>query len=242
VGADLTGKIALITGVGRPGQIGHAVAAACGAAGAALVIADRDAGALAARRAELEAAGVRVRAVTGDLTQPAAARAAVAAATGELGGLDAVVNLAGGLTTAGSFLEIAPDALDRELAINLKTTWHVCQAAIPALSARGGGAIVNVASVALLRPAAHLAAYAAAKAAVAALTQTLAREFLAQGVRVNAVAPAAVRTSDNVAQMGASPASPYVEMDEVVRVILFLASDASRGVTGQVLPVTGKTA
>lgn len=237
---ELAGKVALITGVARVGQIGHAVAAAFGAAGAALVIADRDATGVAERAAELGAAGVTVRPTTGDLTRPEAARAAVDLARRELGGLDAVINIAGGLTTFGPFGDVTAEALERELAINLRTTWFVCQAAIPTLVARGGGAIVNFASIALVRPMAQMAAYSAAKAAVGGLTQALAREFRDQGVRVNAVAPATVRTRDNVAQIGAQPDSPYVELEDIVAVVRFLASDAARGITGQILPVTGK--
>jgi NAD(P)-dependent dehydrogenase (short-subunit alcohol dehydrogenase family) len=239
--AELANKVALITGVGRAGQIGHAVAAAFGAAGAALVIADRDAKGAAARGEELRAAGITTRVATGDLTQPEAARAAVGLAQRELGGLDIAVNLAGGLTTYGAFLETTPEAFERELAINLKTAWYVCQAAIPALIARGGGSVVNFSSIALIRPAEKMAAYQAAKAAVAGLTQALAREYRDHNIRVNAVAPAAVRTGDNVAQMGASPSNPFVEMDEIVQVVRFLASDAARGITGQIVPVPGKT-
>lgn len=238
--AELAGKVALITGVGRVGQIGYAVAKAFGAAGARLVIVDRDAASVAARADDLRASGIDTRVATGDLTQPDTARAAVSMARRELGGLDVAVNLAGGLTAFGPFLETKPDALERELAINLKTTWYVSQAAIPAMIERGGGAIVNFASIALVRPAADIAAYTAAKAAVGGLTGALAREFLGHGVRVNAVAPSAVRTGDNQTQMGAAPATPFVEIDEIVRVVLFLASDASYGLTGQVIPVAGK--
>jgi 3-oxoacyl-[acyl-carrier protein] reductase len=238
--AELDGKVALITGVGRAGQIGQAMARAFGAAGARLVIVDRDVPSVTARGEELRQAGVDVRVATGDLTQPDAARAAVLTARRELGGLDVAVNLAGGLTTFGPFLDTKPEALERELAINLKTTWHVSQAAIPALIDRGGGAIVNFASIALVRPSARLAAYAAAKGAIAGLTQALAREFVGEGVRVNAVAPSAVRTTANQADMGTTPDTPFVEMDEIVRVVVFLASDAARGLTGQIIPVTGK--
>ena len=237
---ELAGKVALITGVGRAGQIGQAVAAAFGAAGATLVIADKDAAGLADRAAELGASGVTVRPTVGDLTRPEAARTAVDLARSAFGGLDAVINIAGGLTTFGPFGDVTPEALDRELAINLRTTWFVCQAAVPALVARGGGAIVNFASIALMRPMAQMAAYAAAKGAIAGLTQALAREFRDHGVRVNAVAPATVRTKDNVAQMGADPDTPYVELDDIVRTVRFLASDAASGITGQILPVTGK--
>lgn len=237
--AELARKVALITGVAREGQVGEAVARAFGAAGAALVIVDKDAAGVQARGLELEREGVTVRATSGDLTKPEPARAAVELARRELGGLDIVVNVAGGLTTYGPFHEITPDALERELAINLKTVWHMCQAALPALIARGGGAIVNFASIAWVRPAEHLAAYAAAKAAVGGLSQALAREFRGHAIRVNALAPSAVRTGTNVAQMGASPDTPFVEMDDLVRVVRFLASDDARGISGQVVPVTG---
>jgi NAD(P)-dependent dehydrogenase (short-subunit alcohol dehydrogenase family) len=239
VAAELAQKVALITGVAREGQIGAAVARAFGRAGARLVIADRDAAGLAARAAELAAQGFDVRPVSGDLTSRETAARAVATAQRELGGLDVVVNVAGGLTSYGPFLGITAEALERELTINLKTAWHVCQAAVPALIARGGGAIVNFASIAWVRPAEQLAAYAAAKAAVAGLTQALAREFREHFIRVNALAPSAVRTGTNVQDMGPAPATPFVEIDELVRVVLFLASDDARGISGQIVPVTG---
>ncbi len=234
MGTDFRGKTALITGVGRVGQIGHAVALAFGRAGARLVLADLDAGALAQREQEFRALGFDVQVSAGDLTTPEAARRAVAAAT-EHGGLDAVINVAGGLVFYGPVLELGPERFERELAINVKTTWYVSQAAIPALLARGGGAIVNFASVAVLRPEPQMASYIAAKAAVAGLTRALAREFAGR-IRVNAVAPATVRTADNLAQLGDAP-RPWVLIDDLINVVLYLASDDARGVSGQVLPV-----
>jgi len=234
------GKVVLVTGVGRAGQIGHAVARALGAAGARLVIADRDPKLLAERAAELTAQGVSVKIAAGDLTTPDGGRAAVAVASTGFGGLDAVINVAGGFAGAGPALEITPQQLDLTLAINLKTTFFTCQAALPALIARGGGAIVNFASIAVVQPAADMAGYAAAKFAVAGLTRALAREFRDRHVRINAVAPHTVRTGDNVAQMGA--ATRYLELDDLVAVVCFLASDAARGITGEVVPITGGAA
>ena len=112
------------------------------------------------------------------------------------------------------------------------------QAAIPALLERGGGAIVNFASVAVLKPQSQMASYIAAKAAVAGLTRALAREFRDGGVRVNAVAPGTMRTADNLAQMKDAKVR-WVELDDLVAAVLYLASDAARAVTGEILPVAG---
>jgi len=235
---EFRGKVALVTGVGRVGQIGHAVARGFGRAGAKLVIADVNTAGLAERAQELTADGFDVRPVAGDLTTPAAAREAVAAARRHFGGLDVVVNVAGGLLNFGSALDLTPEQLDRELAVNIKTTFFVSQAAIPALLERGGGAIVNFASMAVLKPQSQMAGYIAAKSAVAGLTRALAREFRDGGVRVNAVAPGTMRTGDNVAQMKDAKVR-WVELDELVSAVLYLASDEARAVTGEILPVAG---
>ena len=237
--ADLHGKVALVTGVGRVGQIGHAVARGLGRAGAKLLLADVNAVGLADRVKEFAADGIAAKASAGDLTRPEAAQAAAAAVQAQFGGLDIVVNVAGGFFSYGPFTEVKPEVLDRELAVNFKTAFFMCQAAIPPLLARGGGAIVNFASIAVVRSLMHMSAYSAAKSAVAGLTRELAREYRDAGIRVNAVAPATVRTADNLAQLEDSKA-PLVELDEVVNTVLFLASDEASAITGQIVPITGK--
>jgi NAD(P)-dependent dehydrogenase (short-subunit alcohol dehydrogenase family) len=234
---DLHGRVALVTGVGRVGQIGHAVARGFARAGAKLVIADVNAAGLADRVRDFQAEGYDITSSAGDLTTPAAARAAVTAAQ-QFGGLDVVVNVAGGLVNYGSALELKPEQLEKELAINVKTTFYVSQAAVPALIQRGGGAIVNFASVAVLRPQSQMASYIAAKSAVAGLTRAFAREFRDRGVRVNAVAPGTMKTADNLAQMKDAKVR-WVELDQLVAAVLFLASDEAKAVTGEILPVTG---
>ncbi len=238
--ADFQGKVALITGVGRVGQIGHAVARGLGRGGAKLLLADVNAVGLADRVKEFAAEGIAAKASAGDLTQPEAGRQAVAAAQAQFGGLDIVVNVAGGFFSFGPFTEVKPETLDKELAVNFKTAFFTCQAAVPALLTRGGGSIVNFASIAAVRSVMHMAAYGASKSAVAGLTRALAREYRDAGLRVNAVAPTTVRTADNVAQMHPDPKTPLVEIDEVVQTVLFLASDAASAITGQIVPVTGK--
>lgn len=236
--ADLRGKVALVTGVGRVGQIGHAVARGLGRAGAKLLLADVNAVGLADRVKEFASEGLVAKSSAGDLTQPDATRAAAAAAQTQFGGLDILVNVAGGFFSFGPFTEVKPEILDRELSVNFKTAFYMCQAAVPLLLARGGGAIVNFASIAVIRSLMHMSAYSAAKSAVAGLTRELAREYRDANIRVNAVAPATARTADNVAQMGDQ--QPLVELDDIVNTVLFLASDEASAITGQIVPITGK--
>jgi NAD(P)-dependent dehydrogenase (short-subunit alcohol dehydrogenase family) len=233
---DFSGKVVLVTGVGRAGQIGNAVALAFGEAGARIVACDRDAVGVAMRVQEFSARGIDARPAAGDLTEPDIAALAVETAVRHFGRLDAVVNLAGGLTTYGPVEGTSESAFDREIAINLKTTFLVSQAAIPEL-AKTRGCIVNVASIAVEQPAASLAAYTAAKAGVAGLTRALSVELAARGIRVNAVAPSTVRTAENIAAAGAD--AHYVEMEHITDGVLFLASDAASGITGRVQPITG---
>lgn len=236
---DFTGKVVLITGVGRAGQIGNAVALAFGRAGARIVPCDRNAVGVAERVREFAAQGIEARAAAGDLTVPDVADLAVETALKHFGRLDVVVNVAGGLTTYGPFEDTGPADFDREIAINLKTTFLVSRAAIPALETTRG-CIVNFASIAVAQPSANLAVYTAAKAAVAGLTRALAVELAPRGIRVNAVAPAMVRTADNTASAGAD--AQYVEMEHITDGVLFLASDAASGISGQVQPISGPAA
>jgi len=163
---DFRGKVVLVTGVGRAGQIGNAVALAFGQAGAKIVACDLNAVGVAERVREFAALGVDARPCAGDLTHPDIATLAVETALRHFGRLDAVINVAGGLTTYGPIEKLTAHDLDRELAINLKTTVLVSQAAIPALTA-AQGCIVNFASIAYFEPQAPMAVYSAAKAAVA---------------------------------------------------------------------------
>jgi NAD(P)-dependent dehydrogenase (short-subunit alcohol dehydrogenase family) len=231
---DFRGKVALVTGVGRAGQIGNAVALAFGQAGAKIVACDRNAVGVAERVREFAALGVDARPCAGDLTQPDIAALAVEIALKHFGRLDIVVNVAGGLTTYGPIEEIGAGAIDREIAINLKTTVLVSQAAITALS-RTQGCIVNFSSIAYFHPQAPMAVYSAAKAAVAGFTRSLALELQDRRIRVNAVAPAMVRTVDNVAAAGEAGAQ-YVEMQEITDGVLSLAS-ATTDVTGELIPI-----
>jgi len=231
---EFTDKVVLVTGVGRAGQIGNAVALAFGKAGAKIVACDRNAVGVAERVREFAAQGVDARPCAGDLTQPAIAAIAVEIALKNFGRLDVVVNVAGGLTTYGPISDLTVQAIDREISINVKTAVLVSQAAIDSLS-RTRGCIINFSSIAYFSPQAPMAIYSAAKAAVAGFSQSLALELRDRQIRVNAVAPAMVRTMDNVAAVGEGEAQ-YVEMREVTEGVMALASPSST-VTGQIIPI-----
>jgi NAD(P)-dependent dehydrogenase (short-subunit alcohol dehydrogenase family) len=232
--SEFRDKVALVTGVGRAGQIGNAVALAFGKAGAKIVACDRNAVGVVERVREFAAEGVDARPCAGDLTEPDIATLAVEIALKHFGRLDVVVNVAGGLTTYGPIEKATVADIDREVAINLKTAILVSQAAIEALS-RTRGCIINFASIAYFEPQAPMAVYSAAKAAVAGFTQSLALELRDRQVRVNAVAPAMVRTGDNVAAVGDGEAQ-YVELEEITDGVMSLASSASSQ-TGHILPI-----
>jgi 2-keto-3-deoxy-L-fuconate dehydrogenase len=231
------GRRALVTGAGS--GIGEAVARGLHAEGAEVVLAD--------------AAGQRVRALAGELgartqalTLDVRDEDAVAAA---MGGLDVLANVAGiGSTTN------APDTplevWENVFAVNARGTFLCCKHAIPGMVERGGGAIVNIASVAGLVGLPNRAAYCASKGAVIALTRALAIDHVRQGIRVNAVCPGTVdspwvrRLVDDAGESldalrARQPMGRLGTTDEVAQAVLYLASDAAAFVTGSGLVIDG---
>jgi NAD(P)-dependent dehydrogenase (short-subunit alcohol dehydrogenase family) len=237
------GKVALISGAGS--GIGRATALGFAARGARVAVADLDGARAEAVTAEIRAAGGTAVAIAADAGDPAGIDAMVGGAVRAFGGLDILHNNAFGnppLPPGRSRLAFTGDLDDAVwthiVDLALTGVFRATKRAIPELLARGGGAIVNFASIAVVRPLMHMSAYSAAKSAVAGLTRELAREYRDAGIRVNAVAPATVRTADNVAQMGGT--QPLVELEEVVNTVLFLASAEASAITGQIVPITGK--
>jgi NAD(P)-dependent dehydrogenase (short-subunit alcohol dehydrogenase family) len=236
-GFDFSGKVVIVTGVGRVGQIGHAVAEGFGRAGAKLVISDLNAVGVATRAQEFKAQGIEAVAAAGDLTEPDVAQWIVEQATDNYGRIDVLVNVAGGLTAVGPVTESSHDVFEREMAVNVKTMYLASRAAAQVMVRQRSGAIVSFASVAAFSARPTMAAYSAAKAGVAALTQALALELRDHGIRVNAVAPGLVRTTDNIASMG-DAAVRWVQIEDIVHAVMFLASGYAAGITGHVLPVS----
>lgn len=234
---ELEGKFALVTGVSGSGQVGPAVAQALAGHGASLAIAARTRANVEARAAELRSRGARVLAVPADLTVERDVNEAIDRMIREYGRIDILVNLAGGLTRYKPVVEHSVDDWQHEMGNNLLSAFLCSRAALIRMRDSGGGTIINFARAGL--PQANMAAYNCAKAGIEALTRTMALEGRDSGIRVNAVAPGLVDTQSNIAAMKPKDLERWAKREDIARVAVFLASDASAGITGQVLAVTG---
>jgi NAD(P)-dependent dehydrogenase (short-subunit alcohol dehydrogenase family) len=234
---EFSGRAVVLTGVGRQGQVGEAVAQAFADRGARVFLVDRTETDVRARAEALVAKGGRAASLAADLTDAVAVAALAERVRDATGGrLHALVHLAGGFAPSGPVAESDPAVWTRQLAINATTSYLTARAFIPLLRATKG-ALVFFASEAVLpgAPVAGLSAYVAAKSAVVSVMHAIAQEERAQGVRANAVAPTAIRTADNVAAMGGD--APMVTRESVAEVVLWLCSDSARAVSGQVVQV-----
>lgn len=174
-----------------------------------------------------------------DLADEALTRAAMTQAIQALGGLDALVNIAGGF--AWETVEAGSVATwDRLYAMNLRTALLASQAALPALLQSRRASIVNVGANAATRAATGMGAYAASKAGVARLTEAMAEEFKQRGLRVNAVLPSILDTPANRKDMPQADFSQWVGIAQLAAVVAFLVSEDAGAVTGACLPVTGR--
>jgi NAD(P)-dependent dehydrogenase (short-subunit alcohol dehydrogenase family) len=205
--------------------------------GARVYLVDRMEAEARARSDALDAAGLRAAALSADLSDPAAVEAlAGRVREATCGRVHALVLLAGGFAASGPVAESDPAAWTRQLTINFTTAYLTARAFLPLLRATKGAMVFFGSEAAL--PGARvegIAAYAAAKGAVLTLVQAIAQEERDNGVRANALAPAAIRTAANIAEMGADAA--YVTREAVADVAVWLCSDAARAVTGQVVRV-----
>jgi NAD(P)-dependent dehydrogenase (short-subunit alcohol dehydrogenase family) len=233
----LHGKVAIVTGVSHDGQVGQAVAKALVDQGASLIVTARTKDNVVARAAELKADGANVIPVVASLTDEADVKRLVAEAASAFGRIDIVVNLAGGLTIYKTSAEVTLDEWTRELNNNVLSAFLVTREAFPFLAKAGGGSVINFARAGNAQ--ANMLPYNVAKAGVIALTRTFALEGKDAHIRVNAIGPGLVDTASNVTMMKPKDTSKWAQRDEIADVVVFLASPASAGITGQVLDVTG---
>jgi NAD(P)-dependent dehydrogenase (short-subunit alcohol dehydrogenase family) len=244
---DLTGKKAFVTGASR--GIGRVIAVALAAAGADVAIAARSQEGLASTAREVTAVGRKAFVFPLDVTRQEDVAVAVTEAIKMLGHLDIVFNNAGGSNFMVPFLDMRISGWEKVLRLNLDSTVYVCQAVGPHLRERGSGSVINVASVAGLAAAPGLVPYGASKAAVVSLTRTLAVEWAPLGIRVNALCPGWTATDLNKnlwdgpdggqATVANVPMRRWARPEEMAGPAVFLASDASSYMTGQVLVVDG---
>lgn len=231
----LNGQTVAITGVGRRGQVGEAVARKFADHGASLVLLGRRPDDVNDRASELRSLGIDALAYACDLTDEIAlADTLVQIDAQATAGIHGLVCLAGGFAKSGPLDESDPAIWQKMMATNLTTAYLTTRAFLPLLR-KARGAIVYFASASALPGArtAGTAAYAASKSGVIALMQSVAQQEKRAGVRANAVAPTSIRTTDNVAVMG--PDAEYVEREGVATWVAHLVSDGARDVTGQVI-------
>jgi NAD(P)-dependent dehydrogenase (short-subunit alcohol dehydrogenase family) len=229
----MAGRVYAVTGAF--GVLGSAVANAAAAQGARLALID-----FAETPPASLPAGAEVLVLHGvDLTDAVAAGAAIDAVAERFGGLDALFNIAGGFsweTHEGGLAE----NWRRLFLINVQTASNASRAAIPHLKRSPAGRIVNVGANAALKAAIGMGPYAASKAGVHSLTQALSEELKADGVTVNAVLPSILDTPANRADMPKADFASWVAPGDLAAVMLFLASEQARAVTGALIPVTGR--
>jgi NAD(P)-dependent dehydrogenase (short-subunit alcohol dehydrogenase family) len=242
----LAGRRVLVTGSAR--GLGLAFATAIAEAGASVAMADILQDVLEDSVAALQARGLQVCGFPLDMADPASIEACAAAAVAKLGGLDGLVNNAAITNSGGrSSQQLEIGMWDKVMAVNVRGTWLMTNACLPALRASGNGAIVNLASDTPLWGAPNLLAYVASKGAVIGMTRSLAREEGANNITVNAIAPGLTK----VEATEYVPAQRYQHYqdgralqrlqvpEDVTGAVLFALSPLSRFITGQVLAVNG---
>lgn len=238
------GKVAVITGASR--GIGKSIALALAAQGATIVAMDMDQAATDAVVAELQASGVKALAVVGNVTVTADVERMIDAAVEAFGRVDILVNNAG-ITRDGLLMRMKDEEWDAVLNVNLKGAFVCTRAAFKVMSKQRYGRIINIASIVGQMGNAGQANYCASKAGLIGLTKSNAREMAKRNITVNAIAPGFIATamtdalSEKVRQELAAqiPMERLGSADDIANAVVFLASEASAYITGQVLAVNG---
>jgi len=240
----LKGKAAIITGVSEAGQAGFAVAEAFAREGADIAICARNKSRVEQRAQEIRDSveNAMVLPIAADLTTEEGAKDLMQEALGAFERIDILVNLAGGLTKYGPSFELSLADWDYELNNNLRSVFLCTRAVWPTMSNQGGGKIINFSRAGgIVASGANMAAYNSAKAGVDALTYTFAKEGARAGIYVNAIGPGLLITASNIESMKPSEEeknTKWVGLDKIAETAIFLASSASDGINGVIIPVT----
>ncbi len=244
---DLQGRVAIVTGASR--GIGRAIALAYAEAGASVVVASRKTEGVEAVAGEISASGGKALAVAAHVGQDEAVAGLVDRALEVFGGIDILVNNAGTNPQFGPLLTATAGQWDKTFEVNLRSAFLLTQRVAPHMQARGGGKVINMASIAGLHPSLGMGIYGITKAGLIMLTRVLARELGPDNIQVNALAPGVIKTRlsralwetpDLAATLTRStPLGRLGDADDVVGAALFLASSLSDYVTGEILVVDG---
>jgi NAD(P)-dependent dehydrogenase (short-subunit alcohol dehydrogenase family) len=244
---DLDGRCAFVTGASR--GIGRVIAVALADAGADVALVARSAEGLAQTAESIAAVGRKAVVIPTDVTSQQAVADAAAQAIDELGHVDIVVNNAGGSNFMVPFRDLRLTGWDKLIQLNLSSAVYVCHAFAGHMLDRGNGSVINVASAAGVGAAPLMTPYGAAKAALISLTRSLAVEWAAAGVRINALCPGWTATGLNKtlwedpiagpATIANVPMQRWASPEEMAGAAIFLASDASSFMTGQALVIDG---
>jgi NAD(P)-dependent dehydrogenase (short-subunit alcohol dehydrogenase family) len=244
---SLEGKVAIITGASR--GIGQAIALRFAQAGALVVVSSRKLDSVRAVADQIVAAGGEALAIQAHVGQSADVEALVERTLETYGRVDIAINNAATNPHFGPLLSADEGQWDKILDTNAKGCFRICKAVVPAMEKQGGGKIVNLASVAGLRPSPGMGVYGISKAAIIMLTQVLAVELGPANIQVNAIAPGVIKTrfsqllwltpqiADSI--LGHLPLGRFGEPEDVAALALYLASPASDYVTGSVFVVDG---
>jgi NAD(P)-dependent dehydrogenase (short-subunit alcohol dehydrogenase family) len=244
---SLTNKIAIITGASR--GIGEAIAHAYAQAGAKVVLASRKLDGLTAVADAIKAAGGEATPIAAHMGEPDAVKQLVRQTLDTYGGIDIVLNNAATNPHFGPLLTADESYWDKTLDVNLRGYFRLIREAVPPMIERGGGKIINMASIAGLMPMLGGGLYSLTKAAVIMMTRSLAVELAPHNIQVNAIAPGFVKTrfsqaiwgNDQLNEMvvASTPAKRMASVDEITGIALYLASPASSFTTGQAIVVDG---
>lgn len=234
VSFDFAGKVVLITGAA--GNLGAALAEAFHAAGATLVLAERN----LEKLQEIAGGWANTLLLPVDLLDEASVQQMAAAAVAQYGHIDVLANIAGGFTMGAPLHETELKTWEFMLNLNARSVFLMCRAVIPHMLAQGAGKIVNVAARAGLSGGAQMAPYSVSKSAVIRLTESMAAELKGHNINVNCVMPGTIDTPQNRAEMPKADWSRWVTPEAIARVILFLAADDAAAIQGAAVPVYGR--
>lgn len=236
--SEFQNRVTIVTGAA--GNVGRAVASAFAARGARLVLVDINEDALDAAGTGLPD-NAPVLAVTADLIDPDSVSNAVERALAHYGRIDVVANIAGGFTMGPPLYETPDDDWDLMIDLNARSVFNVCRAVVPHMLGHGGGRIINVSARAAREGKAGMGPYCASKAAVITLTESVAAEHRHDNINVNCILPGTVDTPQNRAAMPDANHATWVPPAALADVVVFLASEAARCVTGAAVPVYGRS-